>query len=67
MINFYDVTKKNKKKIQWHNPNWSQISDHPHIILIIGGSGCGKTNLLFNLISQQKHIEKTYILKIHTM
>ena len=29
-----------------------QILDHPYKILIIGGSGSGKTNSLFNLISQ---------------
>ena len=27
-----------------HNPNWSYIPDHPYKILIIGGSGSGKTN-----------------------
>ena len=26
-----------------HNPNWSYISDHSYRILIIGGSGSGKT------------------------
>ena len=33
-----------------HNPNWSYIPDHPYIILIIGGSGSGKANMLLNLI-----------------
>ena len=28
-----------------HNKNWSYISDHLYRILIIGGSGSGKTNL----------------------
>ena len=32
-----------------HNPNWSYIPDHPYKILIIGGSGSGKTNVLLNL------------------
>ena len=41
-----------------HNTNWSQITDHPYRILIIGGSGSGKTNSLFNLISQQPDIDK---------
>ena len=41
MINFNDGTKENIKK---NNPNWSQIPDHPQRILIIGGSGSGKTN-----------------------
>ena len=38
-----------------------QIPDHPHKILIIGGSGSGKTNSLFNLINQQPDIDKTYL------
>ena len=33
-----------------HNPNWPHNPDYPHRILIIGGSGSGKTNVLLNLI-----------------
>ena len=33
-----------------HNPNWPYIPDHPYKILIIGGSGSGKTSVLLNLI-----------------
>ena len=40
MINFDDVTKGNIKE---HNPNWPEIPD-PYRMLIIGGSGSGKTN-----------------------
>ena len=58
MINFDDVTKENIKE---HNPNWPQIPDHPYRILIIGGSGSGKTNSLFNLINQQPDIDKIYL------
>ena len=36
-----------QKNIKQHNPNWAQIPDHPYKILIIGGSGSGKTNSLF--------------------
>ena len=39
MINFGDVTKEEKKE---HNPNWSEIFDHPYEKLIAGGSGSGK-------------------------
>ena len=53
MINFDDVTKENIKE---HNTNWPQILDHPYRILIIRGSGSGKTNSLFNLISQESDI-----------
>ena len=38
MINFDDVTKEDTTE---HNPNWPQIPDHSHRILIIGGSGSG--------------------------
>ena len=30
------------------NPNWPYIPDHPCRILIIGGSGSGKINLINN-------------------
>ena len=29
-----------------HNPNWSYTPDHLYKILIIGGLGSGKTNVL---------------------
>ena len=35
--------------------------DHPYTILIIGVSGSGKTNLLFNLINRQWDIHKIYL------
>ena len=58
VINSDYVIKVNLKK---HNPNWPQFSDHPYRILIIGGSGSGKTNSLFNLINQKPNIDKTYL------
>ena len=58
MINFDDVARENIKD---HNPNWPQIPDHPNRILIIGGSGSGKANSLFNLINQQPNIDKIYL------
>ena len=36
-----------------HNHDWPYIPDHPYGILIIGGSGSGKTNVLLNLIKNQ--------------
>ena len=48
-INFDNITKGNIKE---HDLNWPQVSDHPYRILIIGSSGFGKTNVLFNIISQ---------------
>ena len=58
MINFDDVTKEDAKE---HNPNWSQIFDHPYRTLIFGGSESGETNSLFNLMSEQPDIDKMYL------
>ena len=58
MINFDEYTNENKRK---HNPNWPYIPDHPYRILIIGGSGTGKTNALLNLINNQQDIDKIYL------
>ena len=49
---------ENKTK---HNKNLPYIPDHPYRILIIGGSGSGKTNLLLNLIENQPDIDKIYL------
>ena len=43
-----------------HNKNWPYIPDHPYRILIIGGSGSGKTHLLLYLIVNQPDIDKIY-------
>ena len=58
MINFDEYTNENKKE---HNLNWPYIPDHPYRILIIGGSGSGKTNALLNLIHNQQDIDKIYL------
>ena len=58
MINFDEYTNENKKE---HNLNWPYIPDHPYRILIIGGSGTGKTNALLNLINNQQDIDKIYL------
>ena len=39
----------------------SQFPDHPYKILIIGGSGSGKTNSLFNLINQEPDFDNIYL------
>ena len=57
MINFDEYTNENKKE---HNLNWPYIPDHPYIILI-GGSGTGKTNALLNLINNQQDTDKIYL------
>ena len=58
MINFDDYV--NEKKTE-HNKNWSYIPDHTYRILMIGGSGSGKTNKLLNLIENQPNIDKIYL------
>ena len=45
-----------------YNPNWSYIPDHPYRILITGGLGSGKTNVLLNLIKNQRpDIDRIYL------
>ena len=58
MINFADYTNENKIE---HNSKWPYIPDHPYKILIVGGSGSGKTNALFNLINYHPDIDKIYL------
>ena len=58
MINFDDYTNEN---IVEHNSMWPYIPDHPYRILIICGSGSGKTNALLNLINNQPDIDKIYL------
>ena len=58
MINFDNYVNENKTK---HNKNWPYIPDYPYRILIIGGSGSGKTNALINLINEQNDIDKIYL------
>ena len=63
MIKFHDALKENIKE---YNRNWPQVPDHPYIILIIGSSGSGKINSLFNLISEEPDIDKIYLYAKHS-
>ena len=58
MINFDNYTNENKIKI---NSKWPYVPDHPCRILILGGSGSGKTNTLLNSINNQSDIDKIYL------
>ena len=64
MINFNDAVKDEAKE---YNPNSPEILDHPYRILIIGGSGSGKKNSLFNLIYQQPDTDKIYLFAKDTL
>ena len=55
MINLDYITKKDIKE---NNIKWLEIFDYPYRMLIIGGSGSGETNELFNLISWEIDIDK---------
>ena len=55
MINLESVTNENNKE---HSEKWPYIPDHSYRILIIDGSGSGKTNTLLNLINKQNDIDK---------
>ena len=58
MINYDDYVSQNRTE---HNRNWQYIPDKPYRILIIGGSGSGKANVLLNLIENQSDIDKIYL------
>ena len=46
----------------YHNSHWLYVPDHPYKILIIGGPGSRKTNVLLNLIKHQRpDIDKIYL------
>ena len=57
MINFNDYASKNKTK---HNLKQPYISVNLHSLLIIGGSGSGKTIVLLNFINNLSDIDKIY-------
>ena len=58
MINFDNHVNENETG---HNKNWPYIPDHSYRILIIAGSGSGKTNVFLTLIEKQPNIDKIYL------
>ena len=55
MFNSDSITNENNEK-------WPYIPDHPYRMMIIGGSGSGKTNALLSLINEQNYdIDKIYL------
>ena len=77
MINLDSITNENNKEhththtrthTHTHTHTYTHTYTHTHtnchtplIILIIGGSGSGKTNALINLINEQHDIDKIYL------
>ena len=58
MINIDNYVNENKTE---HNEKLPYIPDHPYRIIIVGGSGSGKTNDLISLINEQNDIDKIYL------
>ena len=57
MFNFDYITKEDIKE---QNSNLLEIPDHSYRILIVGGSGSGKTNALLNLINNEPMLLKMF-------
>ena len=58
MINIDNYVNENKTE---RNEKLPYIPDHPYRIIIVGGSGLGKTNELISLINEQNDIDKIYL------
>ena len=58
MTKFDYVVKENIIK---YNKNWLDIFDHLYTVLIIEGSGYGKTSALYNLISGEYDVDKIHL------
>ena len=57
-INFDDIVSKNENNYINKNVFTPQ---HPSISIIIGFSGCSKTNLVFNILTLNPVYDKIYI------
>ena len=58
MLNLDNITNESNKE---NDEKWLFIPDHPYGILIIRGSGSGKTNVLLKSIKEQDDIDKMYL------
>ena len=58
MINSDNYTNENRTE---HNSKWPYIPNYSYRILVVSGSGSGKTNGLLNLITNQPDIDKIYL------
>ena len=60
MINLDNIINDNNDN---HNEKWPYIPDHLYRILVIAGSGSGKTNTLLNLINEQRYSQNVFVCK----
>ena len=58
MFNFDYITEEHIKE---QITNWKESLNQPYRILIMGGSGSGKTNALLDVINHEPDIEKIYL------
>ena len=58
MINFDEVIVENTQE---NNPHWSEISNDPYRIQVVGSSGSGKNNALLNIINHLPDIDKSFL------
>ena len=58
MINLDNIINENNEE---NIKKWPHIPNHPYRILIIGGSGSGKTNTWLSLINEQQDTDKIYL------
>ena len=58
MFNFDCIAKGDIKEDNLKQP---EIPNNPYRILIILGSGSGKTNVLLNLVNHEPDIDKNYL------
>ena len=56
-LNFDEFMKENKDKSQNHWAIWQ----HPSRVLVIGGSNCGKTNAILNVLTQYAKYDKLHV------
>ena len=65
MDDFINYDEYYKTTVKPHNKDWPYTPDLPFRCLIVGGSGAGKTNMLFNLINRLMKQNETFIDKVY--
>jgi len=60
IINFDNITELNENK-ETHEQRSKFMPKHPFRLLMVGGSGSGKTNVLINMLVRYLNYDKIYI------